>query len=1070
MRSRFWARLLLVLMLAVAMPLGPARAAQAATTPPVLEVMALGLPSAIKAGSTLTVELDVRDPGGKVGIGGGFITLNSAAKQGLSVRLLKVGESKLRGQLALSPNMAPGAWYVGNLVVWNQNGQEVRYSKENGLNKTITIEPSGLGADGIGPEVTEVVAPAEAVTGDLITLTAKVKDDVSGVSRVVAFVEPAIKLEDRALWSTSVELFPTGVAGEYAGNMLADSVQAFGLPQQIVQVMATDKAGNVTSLSGDALAKKEWKLKTEVKDMPKVAEGLKTSPFLNLIHPGEMAYWHWIGEDLNHMKALLAQGATDPTAVRKALAAEIPMVRAAIDGLRQELYTDPNTGIKVSPYATTGKWMVLDAGMTARTELLMELERKEGKLAANRGVLTADSLTSIYTVMGKNEYWATMENATRDLFAQIPAAMLKVLAQSPEAVQALKTPAWESGSLSPRDQFDRNVIYFMPVYTVGGSYPSWNSGEIFVPVTIGTQLTNQVKDLFTSVGSHFGDAYMASLDAGPDARAQWDSYLNLRYSPLGAGNYGVLSLPNVNIGMDFAAAYLPFGLDKQFETNHWVYSELRENPATMAAFKKIVADRLTRKPAPVTITPLNYIEVGLSDTVTFTVKGAGQSRGESQGLRWASTGAQRRTMDVTTSGDTKTYTMKDGQMGRETWYYLTAQGTDARTYVRYLYYYRAPVLLDPLPAATNQKTYKVTGTAPAGSSVAVNGKSATVGSQGRFTAELTLSPGVNKIEVAVSGITLTATYQVVYEPEGTSVPLSVTVPGSSKEKYITGTGTTAPYATVAIGGLRTQANAKGEFPLYVPLEEGANKVAITATSPAGNKTTWNGVVVRDTTPPVLTVAIPKLTNVPIFKLTGKTDPSTTVTVNGEVVVAGADGSFAIDVKLAAGQATKVEVVATDNAGNRVTQTGEITYTAGVPGVTRQDSVVLYGKVTPGTNLSYKGSDVRVNLDGSFELRVDVPAGRNVYTLTNTSGDKTVGVIQFVVVNPLKVAAPADLGDGKVKISGKTVPGYVVMVDGQLAAVDANGDWSVTLDRAGKSTMKVTANGDGQSYEYNLILP
>jgi len=117
---------------------------------------------------------------------------------------------------------------------------------------------------------------------------------------------------------------------------------------------------------------------------------------------------------------------------------------------------------------------------------------------------------------------------------------------------------------------------------------------------------------------------------------------------------------------------------------------------------------------------------------------------------------------------------------------------------------------------------------------------------------------------------------------------------------------------VSINGTNVDVNPEdGIFSLKMTLAEGDNKVFIHAEDEAGNVTEKEYLVILDSTPPEIN--IPDHDNMD-KTLTGKTDPTAELLINGEVIFVEEDGSFKWD----CGQPghKELEIVATDPAGNK----------------------------------------------------------------------------------------------------------------------------------------------------------
>jgi len=112
---------------------------------------------------------------------------------------------------------------------------------------------------------------------------------------------------------------------------------------------------------------------------------------------------------------------------------------------------------------------------------------------------------------------------------------------------------------------------------------------------------------------------------------------------------------------------------------------------------------------------------------------------------------------------------------------------------------------------------------------------------------------------------------------------------------------------VVINGVAAVAIGKGRYRAAVSCREGANRVTAEAFDAAGNRGTALRSFRFDSTPPEVSGRVTVVVR-------GKVDdPSSTVTVNGQRVTVGADGSYSVEVKLGADRS--VVIIATDEFGN-----------------------------------------------------------------------------------------------------------------------------------------------------------
>jgi parallel beta-helix repeat protein len=135
----------------------------------------------------------------------------------------------------------------------------------------------------------------------------------------------------------------------------------------------------------------------------------------------------------------------------------------------------------------------------------------------------------------------------------------------------------------------------------------------------------------------------------------------------------------------------------------------------------------------------------------------------------------------------------------------------------------------------------------------INGVQATVDANGAFSADVSLTEGVNQITFKVMDDALNNQSKYVRVTVDTVVPtISVTEPKSgttvnNDKTTIYIVGKTEPGATINANNKTAQAGTTGDFSLEVPLAVGPNQITITVTDKAGNKATQTITVTRKPT-------------------------------------------------------------------------------------------------------------------------------------------------------------------------------------------------------------------------------
>ena len=134
----------------------------------------------------------------------------------------------------------------------------------------------------------------------------------------------------------------------------------------------------------------------------------------------------------------------------------------------------------------------------------------------------------------------------------------------------------------------------------------------------------------------------------------------------------------------------------------------------------------------------------------------------------------------------------------------------------------------------------VHGFASPGASVTIDGQAAVVGGDGRFQAEVTLSPGANLIEVVATdtmGSRETRSLTVTSRPPSPQpFFLIITEPedqGVVRERLISLSGRTGPEAVVSVNRVFISVDEQGIFSTTITLDPGPNIIDVVATDSDG---------------------------------------------------------------------------------------------------------------------------------------------------------------------------------------------------------------------------------------------
>jgi sugar lactone lactonase YvrE len=414
-----------------------------------------------------------------------------------------------------------------------------------------------------------------------------------------------------------------------------------------------------------------------------------------------------------------------------------------------------------------------------------------------------------------------------------------------------------------------------------------------------------------------------------------------------------------------------------------------------------------------------------------------------------------------------------------------------------------PLSVDALPSTTSAPLHTLRGTVQAGSTVRVNGNSASV-TGGNWSYQATLTQGVNSFLIQASNPSFsdaTTSISLTLDSVPPTLNLSMLPTGSStSSRLLTISGTVADSSPTTVSILvNGQAAAltpasNGGFSAAVLLAPGANTIGVQAVDAAGNASsavtstlsfTPLGPSVGFTTPDGLTVSSGTLT------LSGTASAGSSVTVGGAAATL-SGSSWSATVPLAPGLNT---VVATASLLGEVSSAKlSVTYDPALPSLAVTgppndalllggpgQRVVITGSAPPGVTLSASvdgiGVPVTIGSDGSFSLEFSVPAGSFgshtvLITAVDAFGNATSSVRTVVVADPTPPVVTV-LSSSPVKVSvggGSTLvvrdkngPVGSVTVTGRTSSIDLTG---VAYDAA---TLNITAFSPAGSSSRNGVL-
>lgn len=372
---------------------------------------------------------------------------------------------------------------------------------------------------------------------------------------------------------------------------------------------------------------------------------------------------------------------------------------------------------------------------------------------------------------------------------------------------------------------------------------------------------------------------------------------------------------------------------------------------------------------------------------------------------------------------------------------------------------------------TSDEKIKVSGTVTAGSKVSVAGVSASVDAEGKFSAEVELKMGENKLAVSATGPTgktASVTVSVKRKKKEDGAPeLTLKEPNdgtkTSSEK-ITVAGTAKNAKKASVNGEEVKLGDDGTFSTSVTLKSGENLISVSTSNDEGSTSVSVKAIYEpkeEEGAPSLTVTEPgdganvSTSNVSVA---GKAEGADSVKINGNETTVSPDGSFKGTVALNEGENT-ITVSASNDAGS-TSQSFKVTYSAAtgttLPMVVvvqpadgstvMESSVSVEGTAKDATNVTVNGVTAALGSDGSFKASVTLVEGANTVNImaSNSTGSASASVkvtyspsLTDVVPPILAVTSPASnstTNSPSTMVSGTTEDGAKVTVNGASVTV------------------------------------
>ncbi len=169
-----------------------------------------------------------------------------------------------------------------------------------------------------------------------------------------------------------------------------------------------------------------------------------------------------------------------------------------------------------------------------------------------------------------------------------------------------------------------------------------------------------------------------------------------------------------------------------------------------------------------------------------------------------------------------------------------------------------------------------------------------VDNQGRFNFQARLAEGANQVEIRAvdpAGNSTRLARQITLITTPPEVVITTPLDDEwTNQAVTTVSGQGPPGTTLSVNGQPVPLNDNGRFQYELFLEEGDNLIRIDATDDVGNVTTHERLVHLKTKPPLLALDLEEgARGDATLQLTGRTNPGTTVMVNGQIVPVSAGG-------------------------------------------------------------------------------------------------------------------------------------------------------------------------------------
>ena len=184
-------------------------------------------------------------------------------------------------------------------------------------------------------------------------------------------------------------------------------------------------------------------------------------------------------------------------------------------------------------------------------------------------------------------------------------------------------------------------------------------------------------------------------------------------------------------------------------------------------------------------------------------------------------------------------------------------------------------------------------------------------------------------------------------------------------------------------------DSSGGFQIEYRLQEGENRVELSVTDAAGNKSSTIRQITLILRPPDIVVTNPPSDlwiNQKLLSVKGNVPPDTALTVNGKKAVVVDDGAFEVDILLQEGE-NQLNFEATDQVGNVATTERRVYLKTRLPALSltsvkegmevSEPSLLVVGQTEVGASVRLNGRELGVDSRGGFQGLVTLVEGDNL---------------------------------------------------------------------------------------------